>query len=84
MHDRTTKGLLFLVLLALVFNAFVMLVTPGRAADEGAQVGRYAIVSYGFFNPGTVASGAGPEFGFYRLDTLTGEVRHESGPHGMN
>jgi len=69
MRDRTTKALLFLIFLALVLNAFVMLVRPSEAADEGTQVGRYAISAYG--------NGWGTDsttYGYYRIDTATGQV----------
>ena len=49
MHDPATKGLLFLILLALVLSAFMMLVQPSRAGD--GEVGRYAIAAYGYSTP---------------------------------
>ena len=67
MRDRTTKVLLFLIFLALVFNAFVTLAQPGRA--DGGQVGRYAISAWAF--PGKDGAGSA---GYYKIDTVTGEV----------
>ena len=72
MHDKTTKGLLFLIFLALVLNAFVLLVRPSRAAD--GQVGRYAVSAYGFRAYGPNGDSMG-DTGYYRVDTATGEVK---------
>lgn len=65
MHDRTTKGLLFLIFLALVFNAVVMLVRPA---------GRYSIASraYGGLTEEGYARG---HHGCYTIDTVMGELK---------
>ena len=74
MRDLTTKALLFLIFLALVFNAFVTLVRPSRAAD--GQAGRYAIVSY-YYGEYSPTGKWHDDHGYYKMDTITGEV--ESG-----
>jgi len=68
MRDRTTKVLLLLIFLALVLNAFIMLARPGLA--DGGQLGRYAIVAYGYYHAGDHEG----RNGYYKIDTVTGEV----------
>jgi len=71
MHDRTTKALLLLIFLALVFNAFVMLVRPSRVAEDGRDCGRYRLYLY-------------EEGWYYRLDTATGTVQPGIPGHSMH
>jgi hypothetical protein len=71
MGDRTTKLLLLLIFLALVFNAFVMLAHPTQA--QGGQVGRYAISAWGYGGVSAQGNLTGNR-GYYRVDTITGDV----------
>lgn len=73
MRDRTTKVLLFLVFLALVLNAFVMLARPSRA---DLQIGQWQISAWAY--PGKDGGGS---HGFYKINTATGEVSTRAGAY---